>query len=150
MVYSNLLASSGRASLSARRSQRSELLLKPTSPGFSLPEMEGEMYATAAPYVPRSHLYPEDTRASAPEAGASIGSMPIDWVASTIRRAPTEWAASANLRISYLWPLEYSTCESVTTDVLSSIRERIPSGSVYRSSSCSASLIFFRCWRTLS
>ena len=67
---------------------------------------------------------------SAPDEGASMGTMPIDWVASTTNIAPTEWAASASLSKSYLWPLAYSTCETVTTAVFSSMRDIIPSGSV--------------------
>ena len=56
VVNSNLLASSGSSSLSALRSQISELLLNPISPGFRVLTTEGEMNPTAAPYVPLSHL----------------------------------------------------------------------------------------------
>ena len=38
--------------------------------------------------------------ASAPDKAASIGTIPIDWVASTTNNAPTECAASANLLMS--------------------------------------------------
>ena len=67
---------------------------------------------------------------SAPDSGPFIGTIPMDWVASTNNMAPTDRAASENRLRSYLCPLAYSTCEMTTTAVFSSIRESISSGSV--------------------